>query len=78
MAFIITYRFGSIVSTQTTKRKGPGTSEMLHLWRINCSLVIKAKCRPQDNLQASTNGIICSEISENKCSFYPAVEQTLL
>ena len=75
------FRSGSSVSMQETKRKNPGTRRgcFIHLWRIKCSLVMKAKCRPQDHLQASTNGIISSGISENKClSFAPAVEQTQL
>lgn len=55
--------------SRENKRKGHGTSGMLHLWRIKCSLVIKAKCRQQDDLQASTKGIIYYEISENKCLF---------
>lgn len=42
-------------------------SGLLHLLQIKCSFVIKAQRRPQDDPWASTNEIICPEISINKC-----------
>lgn len=63
---IITFQFGSIESSQTTK-EWPWNNTWDSLCRIKCSLLIKARFRPQENLRACTHAVICFGISENKC-----------